>query len=82
MKLQLIKFLKYLLSFLEDYLLIPEDRPLTGEILKLMNNVDDNMASGEWKNRYVTAKMQKLHPELRASDIKLEIELLYQQYFK
>lgn len=88
-------FLKKILNFIieiliwvirkldSNYLIIKDKKEYSDDTLNLMKLIDkEESQTGEWKAHQVFARMQRKFPNVKASDLKLEIELLHQKYFK
>lgn len=61
---------------------IVKGRDLTEIVLPLMEKYRTSLASGEWKAHQVMGIVKKNYPALSKADIRMEIELLYQEGFK
>ena len=81
MKFYLIQFLFWLLGKLTGRISYGR-KPYTQDVFDLMSEARSRGGSGEFKCHQVFARLKKLYPNIDPSDLKLEIELVYQQYFR
>ena len=81
MKIYLVRFLFWLLHCLTRQVSWGR-KPYTQDVFDAMSVARSVGGSGEAKCHHAFARLKKLYPDVDPSDLKLEIELVYQQWFR
>jgi hypothetical protein len=66
----------------KEYIIIPHKKLYSDIVLQVMKHFNGLKADGEWKAHQVYATLIKRYPEIPKCDLRLEMELIYQQHFK